>query len=190
MIIGNQHRWWNRRVPILRICVFAGIALFGLLIWVFYGDFIQNIAWDLRYHRAANFRGQTLQVPWLWREKEWTKYNEFELTGSHLLRPTFPASVSISYKNLSSADVQKNIDGLRGLSAKLSHHSGDYSDPDASINPHFVCMDNGSNWSQFEWIICFSRDGRWHVLMTGLKQDRPDFEMILRGVDAMGTPSK
>ena len=48
-------------------------------------------------------------------------------------------------------------------------------------------MDNGSNWSQFEWIICFSRDGRWHVLMTGLK---PDFEMILRGVDAMGTPSK
>ena len=98
MMIGDQKRWWNRRVPILRICAVLGIALFGFLVWVFYGEFFQNIAWDLRYHRAASFRGQSLQVPWLWREEVWTRYSEFELTRNHLLPnrllPIFPTSVT------------------------------------------------------------------------------------------------
>jgi hypothetical protein len=190
MIIGNQTRWWNRRVPILRICAVLGIALFGFLMWVFYGDFIQTVAWDLRYHRTVSFRGQALQVPWLWREEEWTKYNQFELTRSRLLWPIIPTSVTVLYENLSPADLQKEIDGMRALDAKLTHYPGDYFDPDASIDSHFVCTDRGSSRSDFEWTICFSRDGHWSVRMLGLKQDRFDFEMILRGVDAMGTPSK
>jgi hypothetical protein len=174
----------------LRIGAFAVAAFLGVLVWVVYGHFIHSVAWDLRYHRTASFRGQTMQVPWSWQEDEWTKYKEFELTRSHLLQPSFPTSVTISYENLSPANLQKEIDGMRALDAKLTHHPGDYFDPNAPINPHFVCMDKGSNWSEFEWIICFSRDGRWSVRMLGLKRDRSDFEMILRGVDAMGTPSK
>lgn len=194
MMIGDQKRWWNRRVPILRICAVLGIALFGFLVWVFYGEFFQNIAWDIRYHRAASFRGQSLQVPWLWREEVWTRYSEFELTRNHLLPnrllPIFPTSVTVSYEKLTPADLQKEIDGMYALDAKLSHHPGDFIDHDASIDSHFVCTDRGSGWSEFEWITCFSRDGRWSVLMIGLKQDRSDFATILRGVDAMGTPSK
>jgi hypothetical protein len=190
MMIGEQKRWWNRRVPILRIGAFFAVALLGFLIWVFYGDFIQNIAWDIRYHRTASFRGQTLQVPWLWREKEWTNYNEFELTRSHLLRPIIPTSVTVSHENLTPEYLQKEIDGMRALDAKLTHYPGDYFDLDASIDSHFVCTDRGSSRSDFEWLTCISRDGRWRVLMIGLKQDRSDIETILRGVDAMGTPSK
>jgi hypothetical protein len=190
MMIGEQKRWWNRRVPILRISAFAVAAFLGVIVWVVYGHFIHSVAWDLRYHRTAIFRGQTMQVPWFWEEDEWTKYKEFELTRSHLLRPPFPTSVTISYEHLSPTDIQKEIDGFRALDAKLTHHPGDYFDPDASIDSHFVCMDRGSSLSEFEWLTCFSRDGRWRVLMIGLTQDRSDFETILRGVDAMGTPSK
>ena len=189
MMIGEQERWWNRRVPILRIGAFFVVANFCFFVWVLCGDSIQNVAWDLRYHRTASFRGQSLQVPWLWREEEWTNYNEFELTRSHL-RPAVPTSVMVSYRNLSPSDMEKQIEGFRALDAKLTHHPGDYFDPDLSIDPHFVCTDRGSSLSEFEWIACFSRDGRWSVSMPGLKQDRSDFGMILRGVDAMGTLSK
>jgi hypothetical protein len=173
-------------VPILRIGAFFGVALFGLLLWAFYGEYL---AWDLRYHRTASFRGQSLQVPWLWREEAWTNYNEFALGRNHLL-PMSPTSVTVSYESLSPADMQKEIDGFRALDAKLTHRQGDYLDPDASIDSHFVCTDKGSSQSEFEWITCFSRDGRWRVVMLGLKRDRSDFATILRGVDAMGTPSK
>jgi hypothetical protein len=193
MMSSEQKRWWNRRVPILRICAFSGAVavLFGLLILVFYGE---NVIWDLRYHRTATFRGQSLQVPWFWREEVWTRYSEFELTRNHLLPnrllPIFPISVTVSYENRSPADLQKVIDGMHALDAKLTHYPGDYFDPDASIDSHFVCTDRGSSRSEFEWINCFSLDGHWSVQMLGQKQDRSDFDTILRGVASMGTPSK
>ena len=190
MIIGDQRRWWNSHVPILRIGAFFGVVLLGFLVWVFCGDFIQTAVWSVYHQRTAKFRGQTLQVPWFWQEEVWTNYNEFQLSRSRLLWPISSTSVTVLYENLSPTDLQKEIDAMRALDAKLTHHPGDYFDPDASINPHFVCTDNGSSRSEFEWIICFSWDGRWSVRMLGQKQDRSDFASILRGVDAMGTPSK
>ncbi len=194
MMIGDQKRWWNRRIPtlpILRISSVVGIVLFGLVLWGFDGE---NVAWDIRYHRTVSFRGQSLKVPWLWREEEWTSYSEFELIRNHLLAnrllPVFPTSITVSYQNLSSANLQMEIDAMHALDAKLTHRPGDYFDPDAWFDSHFVCMDRGSSRSEIEMITCFSRDGRWRVLMQGLKQDRSDFETILRGVNAMGTPSK
>jgi hypothetical protein len=189
MIIGEQKRWWNRRVPILRIGAVVGIALFGFLVWVFCGDFIQTVTWDLRYHRTASFRGQTLQVPWFWREDQWTNYNEFELTRNHV-PPTFISSVTVTYEHWTPADLQKQIDAMRGLYTKLFPELGSYYNDDASINPHFICMDKGTGTSQFLFMTCYSQDGRWMVRMIDLERKSSDFAMILRGVDAMGTPSK
>jgi hypothetical protein len=189
MMIGEQKRWCNRRVPILRIGAVVGIALFGFLVWVFYGEFFQNAVWSVCHQRTATFRGQALQVPWLWREEKWTNYNEFKLTRSYL-RPTSISSVTVSYENLTPTDLQKQIDAMRGLYTKLFPKLGSYYNDDASINPQFICMDKGTGTSQFLFMTCYSQDGRWMVRMIGLERKSSDFAMILRGVDAMGTPSK
>jgi hypothetical protein len=189
MIIEEQRRWWNRRVPILPIGAVAGFALLGLLIWARYGDFAQNAHWSVRHQRTASFRGQKLQLPWFWREKEWTNYNEFELTRSYS-GSLLDSSVTATYENFAPADVQKKIDALQGLFAKLSQRQGGVTERDDFTDPHFVCMDEKSRLSQFLFETCLSRDGRWRVTTIGLKPSRPDFEMILRGVASMGTPSK
>jgi hypothetical protein len=192
MMIGDQKRWWNRRIttlPILRIYAYIGVLLFGFLIWVFCGDFIQTVAWDLCHHRTASFRGQTMQVPWFWREDQWTNYNEFELTRNHV-PPSFISSVTVTYEHWTPTDIQKQIDAMRGLYTKLFPELGSYYNDDASINPHFICMDKETGTSQFVFMTCYSQDGRWMVRMIGLERRSPEFAMILRGVDAMGTPSK
>jgi hypothetical protein len=189
MIIGNQSRWWNRRVPILRICTFTGTAFFGLLLLVNYADFFHDVAWDLRNHRIERFRGQTLQLPWFWREEQWLDYNTFELTRSYGLLTLNPSAV-VTYENSAPADVQKKVDMLHGANTRLSRRLKGLTERDDFSNPNYVCLDEEFSGSQYMWMTCFSRDGRWLVDLSGSIKSRSDFEMILRGVDAMGTPSK
>jgi hypothetical protein len=189
MMIGNPSRWWNRRVPIFLIGAFCVVALSALFVWAFCGDFIHSIAWDLLNRRTATFRGQTLQVPWFWQEEKWTNYNEFELTRPYLLTP-FPSSVTASFMNASQADVGRKIDTMRGGYAKLAQSLRGNFNPDASLDPHFICMGEDASGSQYQVLTCLSRDGRWSVSMMGLKQSIPEFEIILREVNNMGTPSK
>jgi len=190
--IGRPDSWWNRRVPIARISLIVGALLVGFCLWVVYRDLIASIVWGVRHQRTASFRGQTLQVPWFWREEEWTNYNEFELTRGYL-RPAFSSSVTVRYENTAPSDVQRRVESKRNVHARMPQvpgsFYGDYEGDDFS-RAHYVCLDEGFTWSPLLIVDCFSRDGRWSVGMFGLKQSRREFEMILRGVASMGNPTK
>jgi hypothetical protein len=189
MIIGDQRRWWNREVPILRIGAVAGFAFIVFWTWVLLGDCIQNAAWSIDHQRTASFRGQTLHVPWLWREEEWTNYNEFNLTRSYV-GTMWTTRVVVSYKNSAPADVLREVETRRENAAELSRRSIDFYERDDVIDPHFICMDSGFKSLPRLFIDCFSLDGRWDVSMRGLDRSRSDFRVILRGVGLMGKPSK
>ena len=106
MKIGRPDAWWNGKVPIVRISVIVGVVVCGFYGWVIYGDLISSVAWGIRHQRMASFRGQTLQVPWLWREEKWANYDEFQLSRSYgalALGPT----VTVRYENSGPDDVQK-----------------------------------------------------------------------------------
>jgi hypothetical protein len=163
--------------------------LIGFLAFLFCGDFVANAVWSVSHRRAASFRGQTLKLPWLWREEAWTNYNEFDLTRRYV-GVALPSTAMVRYVNLSKADVPREIDGFRRLYANLSSKApGTYTREDL-IDAIFVCEDQGSNRSQILFINCISRDGRWRVTFIGLERSRSNFEMILKGVASMGTPSK
>jgi hypothetical protein len=190
--IGRPDGWWNRKIPIVRIIVIAVAVVCGLYVWAAYGDLISSIVWGVRHQRMANFRGQTLQVPWFWREEEWANYNEFKLTRSYAV-PTLSPTVTVRYENSGPDDVQRKVNNVRDGYARMAQLSnsfrGRYESTDFS-NEHYVCLDYGSNLSQFLIVNCFSRDGRWSVQILGMQPSRSDFEMILRGVASMGNPSK
>ena len=190
--IGRPDGWWNRKVPIGQISLMTGALLFGLILWLIYGDFIGSVLWGIRHQRTANFRGQTLQVPWFWREKEWTNYNEFELARIYR-EPRLNSLVTVRYENSSPENVPKQVERMRETNARLSsvpgYFSGDYEGNDFST-AHYVCLNLGYKWSPILIVDCLSKDGRWNVSMFGMQQSRSEFEMILRGVASMGNPSK
>jgi hypothetical protein len=99
----------------------------------------------------------------------------------------------VRYENTTLDDFQKRVERMREANARPfpvpGRFSNDYEGDDFS-RTHFICLDQGFSWSPMLHVNCFSRDGRWSVSMLGLQQTRPEFEMILRGVASMGTPSK
>ena len=192
MKIGRSDGWWNRRVPIMRISLLVVVVLAGFYVWGAYGDLIESVVWGVRHQRTVSFRGQTLRVPWFWREEVWTNYNEFELTRSYS-GLAFSPTVTVRYENSASENVQGEVDGIRKLYARISQvrgsFSGDY-EGDNFSKTHYVCLEKGAKPTPVIFVTCFSRDGRWMVRMIGLRQSLPDFEMILRGVASMGNLTK
>jgi hypothetical protein len=193
--IGQPDRWWNRRVPIARIGLIVVVALVSFYFWVFYGDLIGNVLWGVRYQRTASFRGQTLQVPWFWREEEWTNYNEFDLSRASR-DPRLFSSVTITYENITPSDAQRRVELMRHQFTQLPQMSrvsgyfyGNYESDDFS-RAQYLCLDQGFKWSPNLRVTCFSRDGRWRVAMFGSNQTRSEFEIILHGVASMGNPTK
>jgi hypothetical protein len=190
--IGRSDGWWNRKVPIARICLIAGVLLAGLYVWGNYGDLIENVAWGARHQKTVSFRGQTLKVPWLWREEEWINYNEFELTRSYRGFP-IPSPVTVRYENIAPGDIQRRMEIMRNSSTQsLKVPDWFYNDYEGGdfTKAHYVCQEQSVRWSPLLIVNCFSRDGRWTVDMFGLKQTRPEFETILRGEASMGNPTK
>jgi len=190
--IGRPDSWWNRRVPIARICLIVGVLLAGLYVWGAYGGLIDSVAWGVRHQLMASFRGQTLKVPWFWREEEWVNYNEFELT-----RPyggfVVPSSVTVRYEDIAPGDVQKRMEIMKRNNAQaLSRVPGwfydDYKGDDFS-RTNYVCLEQGLMRSSIFAVDCFSRDGRWSVRIFGSRQSQSEFELILRGVASMGNPT-
>jgi len=193
--IGRPDAWWNRRIPIGRLCLAMGVVLAGLYVWLAFGDLISSTIWGVRHQRTASFRGQTLQVPWFWREKTWTNYNEFELT-----RPygglAFPSDVTVRHQNISPDDVQRTVERMKRMSNESAQKFQmpnlfykDYEGDDFT-RMHYLCMERGPSGSLTLFVECYSRDGRWNVSIIGLKRSRSEFETILRGVAFMGNPSK
>jgi hypothetical protein len=193
MRIGRPDGWWNRKIPIARIGLIAVALFLGFYIWGAYGDLIGTVFWDIRHQRTASFRGQTLRLPWLWREEEWKNYNKFDLERNRG-RLDLPALVTITYEGAKPGDMER-----MWLSIKNHLVNPPFSVP-GRLNPEYegddfnrtryVCLQNGSNWSPILWVQCFSRDGRWTVDFFGSRQSLPEFEMILRGVTSMGNPTK
>jgi hypothetical protein len=190
--IGRSDGWWNRRVPIVRIFFIVGVLLAGLYVWGAYGDLIGSIVWDIRHQRMVSFRGQTLQVPWFWREEEWINYNEFELTRGYR-GFAIPSSVTVRYENSTPGEIQQRVEIMKNNNMQTlkvpGWFYGDYEGDDFS-RTHYTCLEQGLRWSPILAVDCFSRDGRWSVRMLGLKQTRPEFQIILRGVASMGNPTK
>jgi hypothetical protein len=170
----------------------VGVLLAGLYVWGNYGDLISSIVWGVRHKRTVSFRGQTLRVPWFWREEEWTNYNEFELTRRYR-GFAIPSSVTVRYENSAPGDVEKRVELMKSNNAQALKVPGwfydDYEGDDFS-RTHYMCLAQGFKWSPILGVDCFSRDDRWSVSMFGLKQTRPELQMILRGVASMGNPTK
>jgi hypothetical protein len=189
--IGRPDSWWNRKVPIMQISFIVVALLVGFYTWLAYGDLIHSTVWGVRHRRMASFRGQTLQVPWFWQEEDWANYNEFELTRSYS-GFTVPSKVTVKYEDSAPRDVQKIVERLRS-SAQANKIPGwfynDYEGDDFSRG-HYLCLEQGAKGTAILAVDCFSRDGHWSVRIFGLKQTRREFQMILRGVDSMGTPTK
>jgi len=149
--IGRPDGWWNRKVPIARISLIVGLLLAGLYVWGAYGDLIGSIAWDVGHQRTVSFRGQTLQVPWFWREEEWTNYNEFELKRNYR-GFAIPSSVTVRYENSAPGDVQKRVERMRSNNAQTLKVPGwfydDYEGDDFN-RTHYACLEQGLRWSPF-----------------------------------------
>lgn len=195
MRIGKPDAWLNRKIPIVRICIAVGVVLAGLYLWAAYGDLFSSVVWGIRNQRTVSFRGQTLQVPWFWRQEEWINYNQFELTrqyGGFALS----SNVTVRYQNISPGDVQGVVE-TRKRTAKeaeqMFHIPGlSYNDfqGDDFTRAQYICLKSGLISSPMFYVDCYSRDGRWNVSISGLKRTRSEFEAVLRGVASMGNPSK
>jgi hypothetical protein len=182
MMIGDSNRWWNRRLPILRIGIVVGVVIFGFWAWTSEGFWINDIVWGILHRHTATFRGQTLAVPGGWKEEERTNYNNIHLIRSTFAQP-FDGLVTVTYQKMSPDQLHEMLLNLRGRSA------GDY--PVDEVNEaHYICLRMGFKLDRGAMVDCLSRDGRWNVVLLGTESNHSDFEAILHGVTAMKDPLK
>jgi hypothetical protein len=157
MKIGRPDGWWNRKIPIARIGLIAAALFLGFYIWAAYGDLIGTVLWDIRHQRTASFRGQTLRLPWLWREEEWTNYNEFNLKQSRG-RLVLPASVTVTYEGATPGDMEKMC-----LSMK-SHLVNPPSSVPGWLNPSTrATISTGHDMSVFRTVLIGPQFWRWNA---------------------------
>jgi hypothetical protein len=189
MKIGRPDGWWNRKIPIARIGLITVALFLGFYIWAAYGDLIGTVLWDIRHQRNASFRGQSLRLPWLWREEEWTNYNEFNLKRNRC-RLDLPALVTVTYEGATPGDMERMWLSMKSLLVNPPSSVPGWLNPeyegDDFNRTRYACFQRGAILS----VNCFSRDGRWIVNFFGSRQNLPEFEMILRGVASMGNPTK
>jgi hypothetical protein len=193
MRIGRPVGWWNRKIPIARIGLIAVALFLAFYIWAAYRDLIWTVFWDIRHQRTASLRGQTLRLPWLWREEEWTNYNKFDLERNRG-RLNLPALVTVRYEGVTPGDMEKMWESMK--THRISRPPSEpgwidreYKGDDFS-RTRYVCFEMGFTWSPNLMVDCFSRDGRWTVNFFGSKQSLSEFQIILRGVASMGNPTK
>jgi len=197
--IGQPDRWWNYKLPMLRLGTALTVVIAGLCFWSFYGAVVEALTWGVIHQRTVHFRGQTLKVPWFWHVEEWTNYNEFELTRR---RQSFPhiSSVGVRYMNSSPDSVPDQIERMRKSEKesieKIRAMGYLTVEPDRNFARHeftkrnWDCVDQSLIPKSFLHLTCYSLDGRWIVWLLGDEKHSEDFEMILRGVAMMGNPNK
>ena len=190
ILAGNPDRWWNYKLPMRKIAIAIAATLALLLAWVTCGGIATDVSWDIVHHRTAALRGQTLQVPWFWREADWGYY-ELDLVHDHIGLIAAPSQVMVSYDpDLDPQSVPFRIKQEHAVSerlaGKLSFHIYD-----ASIDPHYACVAMGFERDRVASLHCYSLKGHWiATLLVGSNADLPAFRQILTGVAAMGTPAK
>jgi hypothetical protein len=160
--------------------VVLGVAYF----WIYFGDITTALAWDIVHRRTATFRGQSLKLPWLWKEEQWTNYNEFRMTdyGSRTLT-TF---VTVEFGHFDPSVMHERL--LQMRSRPVGWTSEDYPG-DESTRTHYRCVRNGFRSSELSIVDCFSLDGRWAAHLVGPPESDSDFQKILREVAGMGDPA-
>jgi hypothetical protein len=187
MTIGRHERWWNRRIPGRPFLFAAVIILTAGYFWIYFGNVTTALAWDIAHGRTARFRGQSLKLPWFWKEERWTNYNEFTVkeSGSRSLE----ASVTVRFGHFDPLVMQQRLTHLKNMPGLPGWISDDYPSDDFT-RTHYRCARNGFRASAIFMVDCFSVDGRWAVHLVGPPETYPEFEEILRGVAGMGNPTK
>jgi hypothetical protein len=182
MMISDPNRWWNRRLPILRIGIVAVVVILGFRACISEWFWIDDVAWGIFHRHTAPFRGQTPAVPGGWKEEERTNYNDIHLIRSTFAQP-FDGMVTATYQKMSPDQLQETLRNLMARSA------GDYP-VDVFDKDHYICLRMGFKLDRGEMVDCLSRDGRWNVGLLGTESNHADFQAILHGVAEMGDPSK
>ena len=186
MRVGIQNRWWNRPIPgkplLLTVVLLIGTAYF----WIYWGDATNALGWDVVHRRTATFRGQTLKLPWLWKEETWTNYNEFRVTkyAPGLLKP----SITVQFGRFDPSVMHDDWIKIKDQPGLANWIAEDYQGDDFT-QAHYKCVRIGFGHSQVTMVDCFSLDGRWAVHLIGRSEVYPELHQILRGVAAMGDPA-
>ena len=174
----------------MKLSIIVAAVCSSLFVWSVYGEVIKDIFWSVRHQNTMSFRGQSLRLPYRWREREWTNYNNFELTHDNSGFSTM-SSIMVHYLNFTPEDAEKAAQREKTRSEEtqrdlpqLHVHYDFHNDTD------YMCRDTVTSESPVLSTDCWSRDGRWDVSFFGLKRDRSDFETILHEMASMGTPSK
>ena len=187
MIIGRKARWWNRKLS-RGVWISFCVALAWIYVWTVYGGACTALAWDITHARTAKFRGQSVKVPWFWKEKEQINYNRLEI-GRYGANPLQP-SVTIAFENSDPANLAGKINQTKeSLKKKANIAVEDYRFDDV-LDSKFWCVDLKFPKDTVGLVDCYSRDGLWRVSMVDPSPYKRDLAEILRSVSTMGAPSK
>lgn len=191
IVVGDSKQWWNRKLPMGRIGITTAALLALLLLSVMCGQVVRDLVWDVAHHRTARFRGQTLRLPWFWRQDELKEYNQLDLVRDRIGLITVPSQMTVSYdQKLDPKAILIRVNHEHETANRLGGKFPFYVS-DASIDPHYSCMGFGFEKGTAASLRCYRLDGYWTVtLMFGSNADLPAFRKILQGVEVMGTPPK
>ena len=194
MQISNEAQWWNRKIPIGRICLVIGLILVALWLLPYVTIPASALAWGLSHNWTATYQHQPLKVPLMWRQEQTP-------AGTHsiaLRRPsrqlTYLGSewIHIHDDRLKPFDSRAAMQHWKSIEPRL-RQPGDWTEDffgDAFVQTHYSCLSTHSKSFLSLHVICFSNDGTWSVTLLGSEKSVEDLQKILHSLSTLDDPLK
>jgi hypothetical protein len=104
--IGDESRWWNRKItfPTKPVLLVAATLIVVSLGCVYFGPVVESWAWSLTHHSTATYKGWpgtryesfSVKAPWMWRQEPGLGADQsIELVRARIGEPIPLDSVSI-----------------------------------------------------------------------------------------------
>jgi hypothetical protein len=197
--IGDERRWWNRKItfPTKPVLLTGAILIVVSLGYVYFAPVVESWVWSLTHHSRASFKGWPgtqyesygVKVPWMWRQEEDVPSGGLrEIT---IVRPKLGEVAPIE-----SIVIAKLPEGSPGLSESftqslierlaksgLPRFSMEPFPLDADIASRYKCMRMHLAESSFSSVKCASiTGGQWSVEYFGDFTNVRDLNVVLRNL--------
>jgi hypothetical protein len=185
----HETQWWNRKVPIGRICLVTALVLGAVWLLPYITTPVSALAWGLSHNWTATYQNRALKLPLMWRQEQTP-------AGTHSIALRRP-SRQLTYLGSESIDIHDDtakpfdpraaMQNWRSIEPRL-RQPGDWTEPflgDAFVQTHYSCLSTHGKKKSSLHTMCFSNDGLWSVTLLGTEKSLEDLQKILHNMPSL-----
>lgn len=193
VLIGDNDRWWNRKLPMKHIGIMIALLLAGGWGFLYLMPPLQTVIWTIAHRSTASYQELSIKVPWMWRQEETPAgQRQIRLVRARWGEPVSLETIVIQKDASASRNTQTVTERFEALASKLGQI--DFKDDPLPLTPeiarHYTCIVPHLAKLR-EWqVSCLSQDNLWSVNLMGPHTDRDvdDLITVLRNLSSAQKP--